>query len=625
MCGVAGIVSSPNARVSESRLGSMRAAIAHRGPDAEGMLLLPSREPRVGLAHTRLSILDLGDAAAQPMTSHGVTVSYNGEIYNYVELRDELAKLGHHFTSSGDTEVLLRAYLQWGIGFLDKLIGMFSILLFDERVAAVYAIRDPFGIKPLYYARDASGVSFASEIKAIRAGCPSLSQVSMDSVARYLRYGTAESGTNTMFVGIHQVRGGHYLRVGLDDLDIREACYFTPQESRFAPGDLSFDEATDAVRSALMSSLSMHLRSDVPLGFALSGGVDSSSIVSAARLVDPTVDMHCFTYSASGSALDERKWAEMVARSCGARLHVTAPSVEELLRDMPAVTRAMDEPLASTSVYAQYRVFALARERGMKVVLDGQGADELFGGYDRYVWARVATLLRRGQLLTAIKVTNSARARGISVPTGVLRTLDYFMPERASERLMSVAGRDLVPDWISPSWRPATSIARPGLARRGSSNDYLLDRLLGDIETDTLPSLLRYDDRNSMAWSIESRVPFLTPDLYRLALALPDSYLVSNSGVSKSVLRAAMRGVVPDAVLDRKDKIGFAPPEADWMRSAGRFTSDLLADARNVLPFLDFSSLPDELAGSHSVSAQAWRICFMSIWARECGVTFIKP
>lgn len=628
MCGIAAIVAGARGNVRESALRLMQEALNHRGPDGCGLHLDTAGHgaARYGLAHTRLAILDLSRAAAQPMQrlDDGLVLSYNGEIYNFVELADELRALGHTFTSHGDTEVLLAAYRQWGIACLSRLVGMFSFLLVDEREGILVAARDPFGIKPLYYSRCADGWAFASEIKALRAVAPGPRTADVDSVIRFLRLGSTDGTAATMFADIAQLPAGHYLTMGLNEPHPRVSRYFELSLDPLTTSDLSLDEAASRLRDLLSASVQLHLRSDVTVGAALSGGLDSSSIVSLIPRVTENADLHCFTYAAQGSPLDETEWATMAASAAGATLHTTAPDSAELMGRLAAVTRAMDEPLPSTSIFAQYCVFESAHQAGVKVLLDGQGADEILGGYDRYIAARVASLARSGRLTAALHLTKSAAARGQRAGLVLMRATDYFVPAGAQTAARRVAGRPLLTPLIDPTKvdghrMPASRWPGPRTGR------HLRDRLVADLSSDTLPSLLRYEDRNSMAWSVESRVPFLTPELARFCLSLPESYLVSPEGESKTVLRRAMRGIVPDPILRRTDKIGFAPPADDWLRQRPEFARDELLKAADLLPFIAKDQLLERASlvqQGRPLSDEVWRVVFLAMWTQECDITY---
>lgn len=390
MCGIAGVVADERRRFPLSALTTMRSALTHRGPDGSGLfhpeLHGASDGVGYGLVHTRLKILDLTECAAQPMTDESAKVhlTFNGEIYNYLELRSTLRELGHAFSSSGDTQVLLAAYKEWGANCVDHLVGMYSFAVVDLDRGILFAARDPFGIKPFYYARVEHGWAFASEIKAIRALPGSPGHANMGAVLRYLRYGGTDGSEAPMFDGIYQIPPGHHMTMQLASPQPHIAKYFDLAISPMSEGDISLDEAADTLHTIMQESVRLHLQGDVRVGAALSGGLDSSTIVSLSTPLTPN-DNDCFTDSAAGSSLDEVQWARQVAESRQASLHTTSPSVADLIRELRDVTRSLDEPLASTSLYAQYCVFRLAKQNDVTVLLHGRGADEMLAGYDPYL------------------------------------------------------------------------------------------------------------------------------------------------------------------------------------------------------------------------------------------------
>lgn len=558
--------------------------------------------------------------------SSQVSLVFNGEIYNYVELRSELAGLGYRFTSTGDTEVLLMAYLEWGPGCVEHLTGMYAFLVLDLNRKILFAARDPFGIKPLYYSRTTRGLAFGSEIKALRR-LPNVGiSANSTSVLRYLRFGIAEQGAETMFPDIQQLEPGHCLTLELDSLDLHVYPHYELRASEVSTSDVSFPAAADKLRELFLESLTLHYRSDVPVGVALSGGIDSSSIVCGLReIAGASPEIECFTYVARNSPLNEEPWARIVATAAGGTLHTTSPQNTDLLRDLPALVRSSDEPIFGTSFYAQYEVFKTARSAGVGVLLDGQGADEILGGYERYLSARVATLLRQGDLRHAGAVVMGARRRGKPLRSVVMQTLGYLAPPRLQPPLRRLTGHALIPSWVKSEWFTLRQ-SELGLFHSAKAREVLRDQLINDLQFASVPNLLRYEDRNSMAWSVESRVPFLVPSIVEFCLSMPEKYLVDDTGQSKSIFRKAMRGLVPDVVLDRQDKIGFAPPADDWMRASSEYVKDQLrTTVIDRLPFIDEDQVRE--LGSKALNAggssnEVWRLIFLSQWAREHDITF---
>jgi len=639
MCGIAGFVGAVgNAADAVRGWGDV---LAHRGPDdlgvgvlgREGMLVGRdpggiTQESRAVLWHRRLSILDLSEAGWQPMSSqdHRHHIVLNGEIYNYLELRAELEARGVTFRSRSDTEVLLEAFRFWGTSVLPRLVGMFAFAILDTLERKVFLARDPFGIKPLYHTRWDGGFAFASEQKALLTLSQVSRRVNPQRVYDYLRFGLTDHGSDTMFEVIQSCPPAHWMEVPLETaLPSPPTRYWSIRlEERSRD---TFEHAAERLRELFVDSVRLHLRSDVPVGAALSGGIDSSAIVMAMRSIKPDLELHTFSYVAEDPELSEERWVESVGGAAGASMHKTRVRPDELVHDLDALSRAQDEPFGSTSIYAQHRVFRLAREAGIKVMLDGQGADELLGGYHTFAAARLASLVRQGRLLEAARFARHAS----SVPGRGLLWLwagEFLVPPAFQAPLRRLVGQELVPAWLDQEWFAARGVrTQPAKYTFGDSREVLRDQLHRAVTHGSLPMLLRYEDRNSMAHSIESRVPFLTPQLAQFLLTLPEEHLIDRQGRSKSVFRRAMRGLVPDAILDRRDKIGFATPENQWLRELRPQVERLLDSEMTArIPALRVAGLRSEwraiCARPLARDFRAWRWVNMIEWASRTGADF---
>ena len=639
MCGIAGCVAAGNG-VEAGWLRAMSDVMRHRGPDDEGWLQWsdgtgaprPSRGVRdepasVGFAHLRLAIIDLTEGGWQPRCSPDGRWSmvFNGEIYNYLELRKELEDLGHSFTTESDSEVLLAAFVEWGVSGVRRLVGMFSFAVLDTHERRLTLVRDFFGIKPLYLATWPGGMAFASEIKALLELPTVSSRPSAQAVLDYLEHGAVDHGEQTMFEDVRRVPPAHVATVSLDrpDAVFLSRYWWLPAEQTH---DLSFDEATDAVREVFLGNLALHLRSDVPVGTALSGGVDSSAIVAGLRSIGgPDVDIRAFSYVPDDPQITEERWVDLAGSAAAARVTKVTPSPEDLVSDLDALIRAQDEPFGSTSIYAQNRVFRLAAEHGVKVMLDGQGADEMLAGYRPYLSTRIAGLLRAGDLRVARRLAvNAAALPGApSAPRLIAAAAASLLPASAVSGLKrrTASGRS-AQRWLDHAWFAEHGAEHRHPVGRATS---LRAALCRDVDTSSLPGLLRYEDRNSMAYSIESRVPFLTPAMAELVLGLPEHHLLAADGTTKSVFRAAMRGIVPDPILDRRDKIGFATPEQQWLQAMKAWVDTTLAEADPTLvPGLRLDAVRDEwqnvLAGRSAFGWQVWRWLNLVRWTEIMGV-----
>lgn len=641
MCGIAGIIWEKPGIAAPDVSSEMLRLLAHRGPDdrgavcvdAVGMTVSPgphaSDGRRIDLLHQRLSILDLTSAAAQPMSTPDgrYHLVFNGEIYNYVELREELVRAGvGPFRSSGDTEVLLAGYVHWGVALLPRLVGMFSFAILDGARRRLILARDFAGIKPLYYARWSGGLVFASEIKALRTLPGVGRRADAQRAYEYLHLGLTDHGDGTLYAGIRQVPAAHYLEVDLDRPEqLRVERYWRlPDGERY---DLSFDEAAAGLRERFLRSVTLHMRSDVPVGAALSGGIDSSSIVSAMRHLYPESEIHTFSYIAAQEQLSEERWVDVVGRHAGAVVHKVRPSAAEMIADLDELIRVQDEPFGSTSIYAQYRVFRLAREAGIKVMLDGQGADELLGGYKLLVAARLASMVRQGRWKDAARFLLAARQSGWRWIEQVAYVFGMLLPEAVQGPFIRLWGREGTPAWLDAAWFDRQGVVRQAHAWRSHERDVLHEMLWRQFSETSLPMLLRYEDRNSMAHSIESRVPFLTPEVVAFTLRLPEPYLVAADGTTKAVFRQAMRGLVPDAILDRRDKVGFVTPERQWLGELRPWVEDVLAsEAARRIPFLRMATVRAEweavMAGRRRFDFRVWRWINFIRWAEQQEITF---
>ncbi|MEX2181715.1 MAG: asparagine synthase (glutamine-hydrolyzing) [Gemmatimonadaceae bacterium] len=638
MCGIAGLIHREARPGNAARLARARERLAHRGPDDWGLMADGPGGCRVGremsvaegaqqvlLLHLRLSILDLSSTGWQPMCSADgrYAIVFNGELYNYVALRQELTALGRHFVSSSDTEVLLAALVEWGLACLGRLVGMFAFAWYDCEAKSVVLARDSFGIKPLYYTETAEGAAFASEIPALLELTGQARVVVPEALGAFLRFGITDHDEGTMFAGVRQVPPGQWLRINLAPWLVSE-CREYWRASRRLTRNVSLPAAAAELREAFRESVRLHLQSDVPVGAALSGGIDSSAIVGVIRDVAPKgTEIHAFSFIPDDPSLSEERWIRLAAEYAGAHIHAVRPEPSELSADLARVIRAQGEPFGSPSIYAQYRVFRLAAQQGIKVMLNGQGADELLAGYPPYLGARLAGLVRRGAIGQALRLLRrTSTSPGPSFGTRVMHVADFLLPSPTQGPLRRLVGRELLPSWMDASWF-AERGAAPRSVKHTSGEDVFWDEMARGLSETSLPHLLRYDDRNSMAASIESRVPFLTAPLVDFCWSLPEEFLLDDYGVSKRVFRDAMRGLVPDPILDRRDKVGFVTPVASWMMAERSWVDGLLAYAEEVeTPGIDVTRAKAIWANARSgrmtrLSGQLWRCVSYIEWSRQ--------
>ena len=565
MCGIAGIISKE--RLDSHQIEGMLEKIKHRGPNFRNYIQL--FDDKVWIGHARLSIIDLSADANQPMFDEQgqLCLSYNGEIYNYLELRQELSKKGFIFRTLSDTEVILAAYREWGIKCLDRFNGMFAFIIIDKERRTFFAARDRYGVKPLYYWKNSSSelLYFASEIKAF-TGLPDWRpKVNGQRVYDYLNFGLTDHTRETMVKDIFQIRGGEYCTGTLDSpiTSFSLNQWYTPTINSL---HISEEEAAEQFKSLFFDSLKLRLRSDVKIGSCLSGGLDSSSIVCAVN--DLLNETGCadaqktVSALATGTQYDESRYINIVLSERKIDGYYVEPSPEELWEIQNKLIWHQDEPFGSTSIYAQWCVFGKAKEKNSTVMLDGQGADELLAGYQRFFLPFYSQLFKGfhwNKLAEELQYTKQYYGHSWkTVAKGVIKTT---FPASILNGLSNLRNNNAVKDWYS--------IDKLG-AKKNLPLFYGSERAqsLGELSKhlffyNNMPMLLRYEDRNSMAHSIESRLPFLDYRLVEFSQSLPD-YCKINQGKTKAVLRNAMKSVLPKQIQNRMDKIGFETAEEKW-------------------------------------------------------------
>ncbi|MGO8687921.1 MAG: asparagine synthase (glutamine-hydrolyzing) [Candidatus Dormibacteria bacterium] len=596
MCGICGFTGRPDPAL----LRAMTASLRHRGPDDEGF----HESGAASLGFRRLAIIDL-DTGAQPMCTDGgrLHIVFNGEIYNYRELRAELEARGRRFRTRSDTEVALQAYAEWGPAAFSRFNGMWAIALLDSRgdEPRLVLCRDHFGIKPLFYAEHAGRVVFASEIKAILEDPTFPRRVDEQQLYEYLGFGLYDHNDLTFFEGVRQVAAGAYVVVDPGGA-IRETRYWTPVLAEDADPD------PQEFLRLFTRAVERRLVADVPVGTCLSGGLDSSSIVCVMdRLLGQHVPdsvslgerLKTFSAVFPGDPIDERRYVEAVLAVTSADPTWVQPTSEQWLGELETWVWHAEEPMITTAPYAMWSVMRAASEK-VTVLLDGQAGDELLGGYVPYQYVYLRQLLREHRHREL--ALESARARD---------TVGRLARRRMWERRHRVDVASLLrPEWTSGRRRPDDPRVQDDLKRR----------LLQDLTTFSLPSLLRYEDRNSMAHSMESRLPFLDQELVEWILRLPASAIVSG-GWSRRILREAMRGILPEEVRTRRRKIGFTTPEFRWFRQQRSSLQSLMrSPSFQSRPYWDAEAIAAAFrvacAGGSEESLFFWRAVNVELWLR---------
>jgi asparagine synthase (glutamine-hydrolysing) len=640
MCGIAGIFNLNGEPVSPELLRRMTDIISHRGPNDEGQFV----DGPIGLGNRRLSIIDLSPAGHQPMSNEDGTLwlTYNGEVYNYLELMPELKEQGHIFRSRTDTETVLHAYESYGEGCLERFNGMWGLALWDKKQRRLFCARDRFGIKPFYYHFDGQVFVFASEIKAILLHPGVRRTVNEAVLYDYLAFSLLDHTDETFFAGIKRLPPAHYLTIDADGrLQVRRwwDLPFNPSLDGSLPG--GEDEQIARFRDLLEDSVHLRLRSDVPIGTCLSGGLDSSTIVCMANrlmfdegLVDRNLvgeRQKTFSSCFDDRRFDEREYiAQVIAQTGAEPNHIFPQGAEGLWQELDAIVWHQDEPFGSTSIYAQWSVMRRVRERGVTVVLDGQGGDELLAGYHSYYSYFLAHLLSRGRLLAALREARAAAPTADRQFPYLLATALYIaapywlraMVRGVAWRYRSGGTRRLLREEFKKRFADRNLATLGWSPRRYRAN--LGEQLHHDTTAFNLPALLRYEDRNSMAFSVEARVPFLD---YRLAeyIGLLPAVWHIRDGWTKWVLRQATRGVLPEEIRLRRDKIGFVTTELQWLREGREVIRKLFADGEvRSARYLDVSRTPEALdralEGREVGTSEAWRWVNLEWWMRRFDV-----
>ena len=584
MCGIAGIVSQDTSQIHIGRLKAMSDAIAHRGPDGEGFWINPSNT--VGFAHRRLSVIDLSAAAAQPMhlsTTAGVspryTIVYNGEIYNYLEIREELISKGYTFQNRCDTEVILAAYDHYKENCLQHFDGMFAFVIWDEAEQTLFVARDRFGEKPFYYTTGNAGDTFlfASEMKALwAAGIDK--QPDRQSLLYYLGAGMTQfplEKSRTFYTNIHSLPPAHYIQWRISTKQFTVKRYW---DIRLQHSLISREQATEQFRALFFTSVKRRLRSDVRVGTSLSGGLDSSAIVGVINNLITTENYKSFSAVFPGFEKDESGYIEEVASAFGLDDYSIAPSAVMMINAFEDLCYHQEQPFGSAGIYTQYEVCRLAAKHETKVLLDGQGADEILGGYSRHIHWYLQELLAKRKFALFSREKRALKENNITFQWGYKNYLAAFAPASTAMALKRreekniLTNAELTPEFVNACFE------NNKIYKRSVSS--INDILYYDVRESGLEELLRYADRNAMAHGIEMRLPYLNHELVEFVFSLPAAYKI-HDGFTKWILRESVKYIIPPGIAWRKDKVGYEPPQAQWMKNASM--EALIINARKKL------------------------------------------
>jgi len=622
MCGIVGIINKNGQPIEREVLSRMADKLTHRGPDDEGCMI----EGPVGFYHKRLSIIDL-ISGHQPMTSGPASIVFNGEIYNYIELRESLKQLGHSFKTTSDTEVILHMYLEYGLDFIRHLNGMFAFLIYDREQKQIIAARDHFGIKPLYFYVDNDHLVFASEIKAILEHPAVVAEPDYKSVQDYITYQFVLNG-DTFFKGIRKLLPGHFQKIDLKSMRIRDVKYWEPD---FTVDNHHTEEYfVYQLRTLLEDTVKIQMRSDVPVGAHLSGGMDSS-IVTLLAAQEFAGQLKTFTGAfKEGPEFDESSYAREVAKTCGAEMHEVYPTEAEFIDLLPKLIYYMDEPAAGPGLFPQYMVSRLASKE-VKVVLGGQGGDEIFGGYTRFVIAYLEQVLKG-----AIFETNEEGEHIVSLKSILpnLPSLKQYVPmlcrfwkadlfepmDRRYFRLIDRSDGDLSTlsnDFRSNFDHEAIFSRFQETFNHPNTSSYYNKMVHFDMVAG-LPALLHVEDRVSMAVSLESRVPILDHRIVELITRMSPGMKFKGAEM-KYILKKAVKDLLPSRILNRKDKMGFPVPLHLWARNhAGEFFRDILLSPtckeRGIFNLKEIEKLIEQ---ENAFGRRLWGLLNIELWFRE--------
>ena len=622
MCGFVGIINKNSQDADSSILSKMAYTIHHRGPDEDGVFL----EGPVGFFHKRLSIIDL-KTGSQPMSYDNCTIVYNGEVYNYIELRNNLKGKGHTFKTTSDTEVILHLYKEYGVEFLNRLNGMFAFIIFDRIAQKIFIARDHFGIKPLYWYQDNQKVVFGSEIKALLAHPEIKAESDISNLYEYLTFQFI-IGDGTMFRNIFKIIPGSYMTIDLNSWDINTVKYWEPNFKL----DLihSEDYFISELREILKETISQQLRSDVPVGTYLSGGLDSSLVtIMASKFMDTPIKSFCGAFK-EGPEFNELEYARIAAKEANAELFEIFPTEQEFIDLMPKLIYHLDEPVAGPGLFPQYIVSKLASKH-VKVILGGQGGDEIFGGYARYLIAYLEQAIKG-----AIFETNEEDEHIVSLNSILpnLPSLKQYIPmmknfwneeafepmDRRYYNLINRMGKTssfLHPEFLNERNDSAIFNKFSTNFNHADTKSYYNKMTHFDM-SGSLPGLLNVEDRVSMAVSIESRVPLLDRRIIDLISRMPAG-MKFKGGEMKYLFIRTINDIVPEKIINRKDKMGFPVPLHIWSKNKAKgFIMDTFlskkAKERNII---DTKCIEKLILSEQPFSRGLWGLLSLELWYNQ--------
>lgn len=603
MCGISGIFNFNGTPVKEQELFSMNEAIRHRGPDGNGQFT----ENNVGIASNRLAILDLREIANMPLYDKEgrYVIVFNGEIYNYIEVREELIKKGHVFHTGGDTEVVMNAYKEYGEDCLHKLNGMWAFAIWDKHEKTLFCSRDRFGIKPFYYYRDKERVVFASEIKQILR-CGVNKSVNDEIIYDYLVFNFIDHTENTFYKYINKLQAGHKLTIKNGEMKVVR-WYHLPTDNIISDTKSLYSD----FYNLFYDSVRLHLRSDVEVGSCLSGGLDSSAIVCVMhdllKLVGKEDIQKTYTAVYDDPLIDERPYVEEVIKQTGASKNYLFPDATGFRADIDKMTYHQDEPYTGATVYAQWSVFKKIHETGIKVVLDGQGSDEILLGYFSFFPFHL-----KRNILNPFRFI-SEFAGGVNTSNlgwnKFAQNFIYFNTGSVRYRHVLKNSRQFVNEGFISSQN------RRDLFNEMIATSSLQANRLSNVWNISIPSLLRYEDRNSMAFSVESRIPFLDYRLVEFIFSIPLNKLI-HKGWTKHVLRESLKGKIPEDIRMRKGKLAFSVPQKQWLNEMSDYVIDTFSNDFRAGKYIDAKKMIDAVKSGNFNDKVVYRAFSLEKWMK---------
>lgn len=607
MCGIAGVIDLQNNQIKDEQISKMLGLIKHRGPDDEGLFI----EKNVGLGFVRLSIIDLTSAGHQPKLSDDerFVIIFNGEIFNYIELREELEREGVKFKTKTDTEVLLNSFIFWGEKCLHKFNGMWAFAIYDRHKNEFFAARDRFGVKPFYYTHNNKFFAFCSEIPPLFSFLSEGVKPNTQSIFDYLVFNRTDQTDNTFFNEIKKLQHGHLVKISNGAI-VMEKWYDLKEAVKRSEGFRNKEEFKDFFNS----SIDIRLRSDVPVGICLSGGLDSSSI--ASTLIKEFKVENLNTFSAvykKGQEGDEKEFIDEYTHLIK-NMHYVTPTAQSLMQDLKHFIKIHAEPIPSTSPYAQYKVMELAKGN-VVVTLDGQGADEHLAGYhyffgfyfkDLFINFKFYTLIK--EIIYYLKIHKSLFG---------IKSFIYFLLPSSLRTKVRINEKKYIINEFALKHKDYDAVSGNIYASKNLETS-LLDHFEYKLE-----HLLKWADRNSMCFSLEARTPFLDYRLVERSLATKSTMKIKN-GTTKFILREAMKGILPEKIRMRQDKIGFGTPQDEWFKEPEWkkmiyeiLNSESFSQRKIIDPKIAKSQYEKHLNGEINIAKEIWKWIHLELWFRE--------